>query len=227
MGTIERMVVLANSRKMGGCCVAGRSLDGKTNPGRWLRPVGSQVAAGLPQGRTRCADGSAAAVLDLVDIDLDQPVPHLHQRENRLLGNSPWKRCGRIGWDRLAGLVDTDESGLWVDGYSSSCGSSDRVPETFLAQVTGSLRLIRTGSLHLFRDVGASGQKQLRGAFSHAGRNYVLAVTDPAAWALLGCHGELALADAYLCISLGVPFKGYAYKLMASVITEHRAKAAA
>ena len=27
MGTIERMVVLANSRKMGGCCVAGRSLD--------------------------------------------------------------------------------------------------------------------------------------------------------------------------------------------------------
>jgi hypothetical protein len=38
----------------------------------------------------------------------------MHQRENRLLGGSPWKRYGRIGWDRLACLADTDECGLWV-----------------------------------------------------------------------------------------------------------------
>lgn len=227
MGTIERMVLLANSRKVGGCCVAGRALDGKARPGRWLRPVGSQVADGLPQARTRCVDGSSAAVLDLVEIDLDQPVPHMHQRENRLLGDSPWKRYGRIGWDRLASLADTDECGLWVDGFSSSCGSNDRVPEPLLTQVAGSLRLIRTDSLHLFRDAGGYPQRKLRGAFSHAGQNYVLAVTDPEAWSVLGGREELALADAYLCISLGVPFKGYAYKLMASVITEHRAKAAA
>jgi len=227
MGTIERMAILANSRKSGGCCIAGRALDGKSRPGRWFRPVGSQVSDGLPQARTRCADGSAAKVLDLIEIDLGQEVPYAHQRENRLMGDIPWKRCGRIGWNELAGLADEIESNLWVNGFSTRCGNNDQVPALLLDQMTGSLRLIRTDSLHLSYGANGYGQRKLRGAFCHAGRHYTLPVTDPAACSALNGREELTLGDAYLCISLGVPFNGYAYKLVASVITEYRARIAA
>ena len=227
MGSIERMVVLANSRKSGGWCIAGRAIDAASKPGCWLRPVVSQVADGLPHARTCCVDGAPAKVLDLIDVELERPVPHAHQRENRLLGKGPWKRCGRAYWNTLAGLAGSMNDRLWTDGFSSRCGHNDQVPVALLDQMRGSLQFIRTASLRLYFAPNALGQRKLRGAFSHAGRAYTLPVTDPVAWAALNGSEQLTLSDTYLCISLGVPFNGYAYKLVASVITEHRVRAAA
>lgn len=221
---IEHMVVLANSRKAGGCCIAGRALDANARPGRWLRPVGRDAADGLPPQRTRCADGNTARVLDLIEIDLAAAVPRAHQQENRLLGDTPWARCGRVDWNGLAALADAKSAGLWVDGFSSRCGNNDQVPDTLLGHITESLRLIRTDHLHLCNTTNAFGRRQLRGTFSHAGRDYTLAVTDPVAWAALAGIDQLTLPDVYLCISLALPFNGYAYKLVASVITEHRVR---
>ena len=96
-----------------------------------------------------------------------------------------------------------------------------------LSQMPGSLQFIRAESLHLRYGANGYGQRKVRGRFSHAGEEYTLAVTDPVVLPMLQGHTELTLAPAYLCVSLGVTFNGYAYKLMASVITEHRARKSA
>ena len=52
------------------------------------------------------------------------------------------------------------------------------------------------------------------------GVRYRLAVTDPIVESkyLAGNDGTYDVGNAILCISLGEPYKGYAYKLIAGVI---------
>jgi hypothetical protein len=53
---------------------------------------------------------------------------------------------------------------------------------------------------------------------------YNLALTDKVAASWLAQTPRLQLADAYVCVSLAVPFRdGFAYKVAAAVITRERA----
>src|SRR6266851_492506 len=62
--------------------------------------------------------------------------------------------------------------------------------------------------------------RKVRGEFSLNGVRYRLAVTDPIVESkyLAGNDGTYDVGNAILCISLGEPYKGYAYKLIAGVI---------
>ena len=219
-----QMVILANSKKLGGYCMAGKALDSAGHVGGWMRPVTSAIEEGLPRYRTVCSDGRQADVLDVVAQDWGLAVPALHQRENRLIGSATLQRCGRVAWDDLPALVDGKLSGLWIDGQSSGCGANDRVPECHLAHLPGSLHLIATSDLVLSRASGFGGKVKYRADFHFSGQHYNLALTDAVAMSWLSEEPRLALADAYVCVSLAVPFQdGFAYKLAAAVITKVRA----
>lgn len=219
-----QLVILANSKKCGGYCMAGKVLDSSGHVGGWVRPVSSAVEDGLPKYRTLCSDGRQASVLDVVTQDWGVAVPALHQRENRLIGPAALRRCGRVAWDDLPALVDEDLPGLWVDGLSSGCGANDRVAQCQLAHLPGSLRLIATRHLFLSRAPGYGGKMKYRADFHFAGLHYNLALTDAVAMSWLSDEVRLALPEAYVCVSLAVPFQdGFAYKLAAAIITEERA----
>lgn len=68
---------------------------------------------------------------------------------------------------------------------------------------------------------GRPSRKRVRGRFEYHGRTYMLSVTDP--WIdddyLTRGEGTFQIENAILCISLAGVWNGYAFRLVASVIT--------
>jgi len=222
---MQRMVVLANSRKCGGYCLAGKALDLAGRVGGWVRPVTGCAADGLPRQRTLCSDGRQAAVLDVVSLEWGRSEPHLHQRENCLIGPAVLERCGRVLWDDLSLLADRAPTGLWINGHSTHGGLNDRVPVPALSGLHGSLYLVAVHELVLYSRPGHGNQQMtFRADFCIGQQRYNLALTDTVATFWLQTVQRLELADAYLCVSLAVPFRdGFVYKLATAVITKGRA----
>ena len=221
----ERMVVLANSKKLGGYCIAGKVLDNVGHVGSWMRPITATVEDGLPMHRILCNDGLQAAILDVVTQDWGPAAPALHQHENRLMGMTTLQRCGRVSWEDIPSLADHVTSTLWKNGESSRCGLNDRVSATLLPYLSGSLLLVYTYDLLIYRITAYEGKIKYRADFSIGTQHYNLALTDGVAISWLANNRCLALPDAFVCISLAVPFvDGFAYKLVAAVITKQRAE---
>src|SRR5262249_6263222 len=80
-----------------------------------------------------------------------------------------------------------------------------------------------------YEEDGQGGQfapngRRVRAMFRFNGVPYTLALTDAVKENeyLLGQDGAFSVQDAILCISLGEPYKGDAYKLAAALITKDR-----
>lgn len=221
---MERMVVLAKSIKNGNYCLAGKALDDEGYVGPWVRPVSSGIGGGIPLTQTFCADGEPAEVLDVVSVQWGAVQPERHQRENRRFGTAPWERCGHLSWSDLPVLADEVPSALWLDGLSSRCGLNDRVSACSLHALEGSLYLVEVTELLLYRTRGFEGQVKFRADFRIGPQRYNLALTDLVARGWLSQSPQLEVAEAYVCVSLAVPFHdGFAYKVVAAVITSERA----
>ena len=87
-----------------------------------------------------------------------------------------------------------------------------------------SLRLVKVHDLRIrvcaesanFGDM----KKKFRGYFTYRGYEYALTITDPTIEGqyLSQPEGSYAVGTAALCVSLGEPYMGHAYKLIAGVI---------
>ena len=115
---------------------------------------------------------------------------------------------------------------LWEDSSSSCNGLHDRVGEAEANELGSSLRLVEVTDFKIVVAVeGAqfgNGKRKVRGHFTYNGAEYWLAVTDPLTERkyLAGQDGEFEVGHAILCISLGEPYEGYAYKLIAGVFSK-------
>ena len=96
MPIVKRIACLANSRKLGGRCVAGKEwLRGKAGP--WVRPVSDRPDQDVSECERQYPDGSDPRVLDVIDVPLLKPRPKACQTENWLLDpNAYWEPAGRI-----------------------------------------------------------------------------------------------------------------------------------
>ena len=218
MAITKEVLCLANSRKLGGSCIAGLELAaGAERP--WIRPVSSRPHEEVSLVEQRYSDGRVPRVLDIIATPLIGPKPHGYQRENWLLDPTKhWEQHGRFSVDDLRFLADAGGS-LWENGFSTYYGLNDQVPVAVANGVDHSLRFIHVQSCRL--DVYASyNKRRVQGVFRFDGKDYKLRVTDALIEKgyLAKEDGQYESGECYLTVSLGEPFEGNAYKLVAAVI---------
>lgn len=230
MSYTKTIVCLANSRKPpSGRCVAGREVT-PSGFGAWVRPVSARPTQEISEEERRYRDGTDPKVLDVIAIELTGARPQHHQRENHLIDDGCyWVKQRAVSWSELQAAVEDPAGPLWIHGHSSSYGRNDRVPEDRTSELGHSLCLVRPEGLNLV--VGSEGgslgrpRRRVRARSDLSDHSYCVVVTDP--WmerrCLAGQDGETRIADALLCVSLGESFHGFAYKLVAAVITRQRA----
>ncbi len=224
MPETKRMVCLANSRKGGARCVAGREIIGN-GFGDWLRPVGgSNGAVARPE---RCyANGREPELGDAIELSLrERERRRDHQQENWWLDRAkPWERLGRVPWRRLVELVEGDDP-LWSNDSKSDTayGLNNCILASRIRRFKTSLRFVRVQGLRL-DVVRGSAHDRLDGCFTLGAHEYRLAVTDSAYEAEYQPRpaGEYSLGECLLTISLSEPFGGRCYKLIAGIIERER-----
>lgn len=219
----KALVCFANSRKTSGRCVAGKEWANGT-PGEWLRPVSSRPSHEVSLEERRYQNGSDPQLLDIVAVPCvgHQPLPH--QVENHVLdGGYFWTRQGTLAWAEINNWLDNPAS-LWTTGQSSYAFQNNRVAEGY--QGGTSLYLIAVDKLQII--VGAKSaeypKRIVRGEFAYRGASYRMAVTDPVVEQhYLGSNDGLhSILKPVICVSLGDPFQGYFYKLIAAVLYKER-----
>ena len=223
-----KIVCLANSRKRGGRCIAGKELDETGTAWRWIRPVSARPSHEISEAEYYLK-GKPIDLLDVVEIPCEKSAPSGHQLENvQIDARFFWKRQDRVSWLALLDMVDRPAP-LWINGYSTHLGCNNRIPESQLNSAQGSLRLIALDRvfLHVDRKIQQLGDSKqaVKASFDYQGDHYCLDVTDPVieSYFLKTGAAEHELGEALACISLGEPWEGYVYKLAASIITPKRA----
>lgn len=218
--TTKRIICLANSDKHSERCVAGKELNGG---GSWIRPVGDGKDGEVSSGDRLYEDGSEPQLLDIIDIPLLGAQPEGCQQENWLLDpKCYWSRAGQFPRSELDQLLDPVQR-LWVDGASTRDGQNDRVPDWQAHNLKSSLRFIKVGGLAISVFEPSSDfrrRRKVQGRFCYADSRYKLSVTDPVMKkTYLGKgDGKYELGDCYMTISLGEPYYGARYKLIAAII---------
>jgi len=226
MNYSKTIVCLANSRKPGGRCVAGKTVDGVAS-GEWIRPVSARSSAEISSEERQYQNGQEAEILEIVEIPMIAHVPRVHQTENHMIdANFYWSRQGALTWVDLRALVDEPLS-LWENGDSTYHGSNDRVTHDVAARFHNSLLLIKPQnvSIRVLAPGAAFGnpKRKVRAAFRYQATYYDLMVTD--------IQNEKAFLakpdgtypidqDVFFCISLAEGHgDGYCYKLAAAVFS--------
>jgi len=222
-GERKTFVCLAASRKYGGYCIAGKEWN-EGNVGPWLRPVSVQETGELSACEIQMSNGNLPQCMDVITIQTRGAKEHPYQPENLLMEEGQaWVWQLRLPSTALHQLADGVD-GLWQAGFHSANGLNDRVPEEILKKLAmPSLCLIRPDDFVLDVSDDLDGRKKVHAKFTYREIPYLLSVTDPVIEKtyLMKERGAYPLAakDLYLTVSLGEPFNGYCYKLVAAVMT--------
>jgi hypothetical protein len=220
-------ICLANSRKPpSGRCVAGKVFRGNL-AGKWVRPVSARQGREVSEEERRYENGKRSQLLDIIKVPLIEHLPSGHQTENHLLAEDHyWEKDGTASWEQVVALVDPYDAAFWVNADSTFHGLNDKVPEQVAMSLPNSLKLIQLPELQLLvrSEEGFEGRpprKRVRGQFNYEGRQYLLSVTDPDIEEkyLARDVGVYKIRNVAVCISLAEVWNGFAFRVVASVIT--------
>ena len=215
---MPQLICLANSRKPGGRCIAGKRLH-LEEVGTWMRPVSARNGEEVSAQERQYQDGTEPQLLDVIDIPVLPHEPEAPQTENCLLDRGRrWRRVGSFPANRLDELVDRPFEPLWVNGFSTAQGANDRIPVEEIGDTSSSLRLI---DVDVVIDVVMLwDRRRVQASFTFLGDDYAFWVTDPhhENRFLRGENGRYPLGRCYLTVSLGEPFKGAYSKLVAAIM---------
>jgi hypothetical protein len=218
------VICLANSKKLGGWCIAGLRTDG----GGWVRPVADTCHGQFYPSHMKLPDGSQPRPLDLLRIPLKEPRPLKSQPENWLVSAEPWDLLARPAPEAMLEGLDAALT-RGPDLLGSDC---DSVPESYFDTHpnASSLALIAPTGIRWRVTKDFNGKRQLRANFRVRNAKYDLGITDveyerKTRGLDVGTHAftaaGISLSGASrirLTISLSEPFHGNCYKLVAGVI---------
>ncbi|MDP2211851.1 MAG: hypothetical protein Q8J63_08955 [Candidatus Aquicultor sp.] len=218
-----KIVCLANSRKISGRCIAGKIIESN----KWIRPVSNRESEEISEEERRYENGEMPKLLDIISVPVKDHKPTQHQKENYLIDDRYyWTKIGQYA-DRLESLLDSPED-LWGTGFSSYQGTNDRMPEGMHAEYSESVYFIKPQVLKIIVRIEGEefddAKRKIRAQFTYNNTEYLLPVTDPVVESkyLSGNDGcfTLSIENIYMCVSVGLPYNGYCYKFLASLIED-------
>jgi len=209
----KRLIILANSIRPGGRCVAGICTDTR----EWVRPVPRLADRAAPN----VPSISGIALLDIVSVPLagDRPnPPDRYQRENWFVDSWDWKVVGRCSVKDARALCESRDVVLYTDNDRVEPAVMDALPTSEWK----SLQLIKV-KVNFSRDMWD--RNRWRASFKDGRGNHLfLKVTDPVVSAKLD-RGEDVSKVCLLTVSLAGPWAPddgsqpeRCYKLVAGVI---------
>ncbi len=211
---------LANSRRESGRCIAGIRNDG----GEWFRPI--STSGPLMRRDYLLEDGNIPEILDTIQVEVVESKPESYQPENWILGAKTWKLIGKVNPINAYELFKN----FITCGPELFGNIADRVSLSVIKDnpLQSSLALIEPKDLSWFITENIRGKRQSRARFRLGRTGYDLPITDPI-WETrlrildLGTYPRKAAdvgADVtiFFTISLGGPFGGECYKLIAGIL---------
>lgn len=198
------VVILANSVKHSEHCVAGKDLSTK----KWIRFVADENGKELSNSQSKASNPYGiypVKPLQKVEIGLDKHAPLINQPENYVIDGSQWHQKYKVDESDLYNFLDHPDD-LWGDGNKVRCTHI----ETGLKKIDQSLYLVDVDNLQLFKN--SYGRR--RASFEYCGISYDFPVTDRNFDQL---SEEGSKLQGILCLSLGEPFNGYCYKIVAGI----------
>jgi hypothetical protein len=199
----EIVVVFANSIKHGQHCVAGKRLSDKN----WVRLVADDAGAELNHDKVKYTNRYGTyevKPLQKIDMNIGRHVPLPHQPENYI---------SEGGWTQAYSIVP-NELAIYTDAPDSLWGTENRVDEIDVLSgaisIEQSLYLVQVDALEISFE-----EDKRRASFSYKGNNYCLPITDPKFDKLVS--GEQK-HNNFICVSLGECYKGFHYKIIATIL---------
>lgn len=234
----KTIVVLANSVKKSGRCLAGKEvvrLGNKWKVGNWIRPVGTTAGGEVPTYPMTKALGHDPQLLEIIEIPLGSAAPLPDQPENWLLEQSfavgSWKPVGYFEWDQTSELLDKPPE-LWNDPTTGPRRVKEGFPREM--RVPASLYFVKPekiGSIRVWTDhnpyVERGTKKHRLARIRYAGVWHDCNIDDPnfaeryypkfPSLSEPAIEVQLSKPDATL-VSLSVTgaFRGYHYKIAAA-----------
>lgn len=211
-----QMLVLANSKKSGGRCLAGI----RTDTLEWVRPVALSEHNEMPADSCfNSFTGKPIRPLDLVELDILETRPLKYQRENWLSNPASIKFLTKVSVEKAFPKLETKiDNEPWFLRDSST--KID--PAVYRKYKTNapSLALIEVASAELLTNQ----RKSRRVHFRHGSTNWDLPFTDDF---YQGVDGKLE--RSLLCLSIGEEWQSsygtsdqkWHYKLVAGLISLH------
>lgn len=200
---MARILILANSRKLSGRCVAGKNGDRE-----WIRITKNGHNA-IPVREAR--NYGIGQVVDVNGLRNTPSADFNYHTENYVYTGAT-----------VIGTLDRTLIADFLDEPDSIYGIGNKVSAVEAQQLDYSLLFVRVQNLRIYlKDMGQYGIK-LRGQFEYNGTLYTdISVTDSAIeQRLSNVNYPYAenYQEAFITVSLGELFNGYAYKLIAGVI---------
>lgn len=224
----KRILCLANSRKLGDRCVAGREVLDNGQLGGWIRPISSRSDEGVSLLEQRYSSGAQPEVLDVMNVPLLQARPAGCQTENWLIDPArQWTKDDEVDWPLISTWAENPDV-LFANAGSTYAGQNDEIPNTTAEGLPNSLVLVQVPTLSIRVYAGYGGAPKLQAQFQYKGFPYWLGITDPLIEAEFYPKGlgMYPVGPSLLCISLSMPFTKtngdgeYRYKLVAAIIRQ-------
>jgi hypothetical protein len=228
------MMCLANSRKPpSGRCIAGKRFENGATA-EWIRPVSARTTHEVSEEERRYESGKKAQLLDIVNVPLLKASPMGHQIENHVLDDGYyWSKAGVATWNQVLAAEDNYDAKFWKPYESTYHGANDKISAADIAKIGSSLKLVHVPEVQILvrSESGFEGnpaRRRVRANFTVKGNTFLLSVTDPEIEEsyLTKGNGTYDAGEAALCVSLAEVWNGFAYRVVASVITPERCAAA-
>lgn len=203
-----RLVIMTESSKFSGKCVAGINVDN----GKWVRLVSDdkETHGAIANSDLYYQDGGKCEVLDIVDVPVIEECGDDIQPENVLLDTSKYIKY--VGMASLKDVLKIHpvETRKDILGNQYSYISAQRV-----STIGYSLTLVEVQDLEIVQVENPNGRPKTKVNFTYQGYFYTyMSVTDPRFYSVM--NGTI-YSRAILVVSIGTPFNEKYYKFVSKI----------